>query len=192
MAVKAGVLDFQGAVTEHLAALKRCGVEAVPVREAGQLAELDGLIIPGGESTTIGKLMAFSGMDEAIIKRCREGMALWGTCAGMVLMAKEVEGAAGKQPLLRLMDVTVRRNAFGRQRESFETKLDVKGIDHPIEGVFIRAPLIVQTGPTVEVLCALEKGIVAAQSGRLLATSFHPELTDDLSMHRYFLHLCQN
>jgi pyridoxal 5'-phosphate synthase pdxT subunit len=187
---KVGVLSLQGAVSEHLAQLRRCGAEAVPVKRPADLAGLDGLIIPGGESTTIGRLMEQCGLIEEIKGRHRDGMALFGTCAGMVLLAGEVlDGAAG-QSRLALMDVKVRRNAFGRQKESFEAPVTIKGLDTPVTGVFIRAPLIEAAAPAVEILASLKEGVVAARQGKLLVTSFHPELTDDLRLHRYFIKMC--
>ena len=189
--VKIGVLSVQGAVSEHIELLKRCGAEAVAVKKPADLENLAGLVIPGGESTTIGKLMEQYGLNEAITGRHQQGMALFGTCAGMVLLAREIIDGAQNQPRLALMDIKVRRNAFGRQKESFEAFVSVKGIDTPVEGVFIRAPIIVDTGPAVDVLAAREEGIVAARQGNLLTTSFHPELTDDLRMHCYFIEMCK-
>jgi pyridoxal 5'-phosphate synthase pdxT subunit len=186
-----GVLSVQGAVSEHIELLKRCGAEALPVKKPADLEGLDGLIIPGGESTTIGSLMEKYGLNEAIKQRHQAGMALFGTCAGMVLLAREILDGTQDQPRLALMDIKVRRNAFGRQKESFEAPVPVKGIDTPVEGVFIRAPIIEEAGPAVEVLAAREEGIVAARQGKLLTTSFHPELTDDLRMHCYFLEMCK-
>lgn len=186
-----GVLSVQGAVSEHVDLIRRCGAETLPVKTPADLKRLDGLIIPGGESTTIGNLMKIYGLNEAITERHREGMAVFGTCAGMVILARELLDGYREQPRLALMDIIVRRNAFGRQKESFESPVLVKGIDTPVEGVFIRAPVIVKAGDKVEVLAAREEGIVAARQGKLLAVSFHPELTDDLRMHRYFLELCR-
>lgn len=188
--VTVGVLGLQGDFQEHLEALGRIGVAGVDVRRAEQLDAVDALIVPGGESTTIGKLAELYGMTEKIRDRVAEGMPVWGTCAGAIFLAKRVPGRP--QPLLGLMDITVERNAFGRQVDSFETDLDVKPFDAPFHAVFIRAPKIVDVGPSVDVLARLEDGtVVAAQQGRLLATSFHPELTGDGRFHRHFCGLIQ-
>lgn len=189
--VKIGVLSIQGAVSEHLDLLKRCGAAAVPVKKLSDLEGLEGLILPGGESTTIGGLMEKYGLNEAVRARSRAGMPVFGTCAGMVLLAREILDGAWEQPRLALMDVKVRRNAFGRQRESFETPVRINGFDTPVEGVFIRAPLIEEAGSAVEVLASLDEGIVAARQGNLLAVSFHPELTGDLRLHYYFMKMCK-
>jgi pyridoxal 5'-phosphate synthase pdxT subunit len=190
--MKIGVLALQGAFIEHEQALQRIGVEAREVRLPEHLEGLDGLIIPGGESTTIGKLAVQYGLMEPIRAMAAAGKLLWGTCAGMIFMAKDV---GHDQPLLGLMDVTVQRNAFGRQLDSFETDLDVPAIitpenKRPFHAIFIRAPLIESVGVGVAVLAALSNGaIVAARQGRLLATSFHPELAYDDRFHRYFVSL---
>lgn len=190
MVVNIGVLSLQGAVSEHLELVRRCGVKARAVRRPGDLEGLNGLIIPGGESTTIGQLMRETGLDKAITERNKAGIPLYGTCAGMVLLAKEVEGGTQDQPHLGLMDVVVRRNAFGRQKESFEAGVLFEGWDNPVTGVFIRAPLIIEAGSGVDILAYLDEGIIAARQNNIFATSFHPELTDDLSVHRYFLNMC--
>jgi len=190
--MKIGVLALQGAFIEHEQALQRIGVEAREVRLPEHLDGLDGLIIPGGESTTIGKLAVQYNLMEPIRAMAAAGKLLWGTCAGMIFMAKDV---GRDQPLLGLMDVTVQRNAFGRQVDSFETDLDVPAIitpenKHPFHAIFIRAPLVESVGVGVDVLAALSSGaIVAARQGRLLATSFHPELSYDDRFHRYFVSL---
>jgi 5'-phosphate synthase pdxT subunit len=190
--MRIGVLALQGAFIEHEQALQRIGVEAREVRLPEHLEGLDGLIIPGGESTTIGKLAVQYGLMEPIRAMAAAGKLLWGTCAGMIFMAKDV---GRDQPLLGLMDVTVQRNAFGRQVDSFETDLDVPAIitpenKRPFHAIFIRAPLIESVGVGVDVLAALSSGaIVAARQGRLLATSFHPELSYDDRFHRYFVSL---
>ena len=190
--MKIGVLALQGAFIEHEQALQRIGVEAREVRLPEHLEGLDGLIIPGGESTTIGKLAVQYGLMEPIRAMAAAGKLLWGTCAGMIFMAKDV---GRDQPLLGLMDVTVQRNAFGRQVDSFETDLNVPAIitpenKRPFHAIFIRAPLIESVGVGVDVLAALSSGaIVAARQGRLLATSFHPELSYDDRFHRYFVSL---
>lgn len=181
---------MQGAVSEHLAMLERCGVEPVAVKSPEGLKQVNGLILPGGESTTIGKLIRIFGMEEEIVRRSKDGsLAVFGTCAGMVLLAGEIIDGLPDQPGLKLMDTKVRRNAFGRQRESFESsvRLKLNQQDQELEAVFIRAPVIVEAGPKVEVLSALEEGIIAAREGNLLATSFHPELGEDLSVHKLFI-----
>lgn len=183
--MKIGVLALQGAVAEHIRSLEAAGAEAVAVKRVEQLNELNGLIIPGGESTTIGKLMRKYGFMEAIREFSAQGKPLFGTCAGLIVLADRIEGQ--DEAHLRLMDMTVARNAFGRQRESFETDLDVKGIDEPIRAVFIRAPLIKSVGEGVEVLSTYKDEIVTARQGTLLAASYHPELTDDYRLHAYFL-----
>jgi 5'-phosphate synthase pdxT subunit len=190
--MKIGVLALQGDFIEHEQALQRLGVETRQVRLPGDLEGLDGLIIPGGESTTIGKLAAHYSLIEPLREMAHTGRPLWGTCAGLIFMAKNV---GRDQPLLGLMDVTVKRNAFGRQVDSFETDLDVKGIGgtRPFHAIFIRAPLIESAGSEVEVLARIERdgdqAIVVARQGNLLATSFHPELSGDDRFHRFFLTL---
>ncbi len=184
--MKIGVLNIQGAVSEHADMLRRCGAEVALIKRPEQLADLNGLIIPGGESTTIGKLVERFGLGPAIKDMAAAGKPIFGTCAGLILLSGKVAGS--EQFLLGLMDVTVARNAFGRQRESFETDLDIPVLGaHPFRAVFIRAPLILGLGEGVEVLCRHNGRVVAARQGNLLATSFHPELTDDERMHRYFL-----
>jgi len=187
-----GVLALQGAFIEHRKALERLGVDTREVRLPEHLEGLSGLIIPGGESTTIGKLAVTYGLIGPIRERAAAGWPVWGTCAGMILLARDIGGLA--QPLIGLMDVVIRRNAFGRQVDSFETWLDVPelGEDAPFRAVFIRAPVIERVGPEVRVLARLSDGaIVAARQGNLLATAFHPELTDDLRFHRYFLRMTE-
>lgn len=186
-----GVLALQGAFIEHENVLARLGVQPVEVRLPEHLAGLDGLIIPGGESTTVGLLAQKRGLLEPLREFARSGRPLWGTCAGMILMAKEVVDGVPDQPLLKLMDITVRRNAFGRQLDSFEADLTVPVLgDPPFHAVFIRAPVIERVGAGVDVLAALDDGTaVAVQQGNLLATAFHPELTRDERFHRYFLQL---
>ncbi len=188
-----GVLALQGAFIEHVEKLKRLGIEAREVRLPADLEGLDGLIIPGGESTTIGKLINRFGLREPITRMAGKGKAIWGTCAGMILAAREVdqETRARSQPLLGLMDITVRRNAFGSQLESFETGLAIPELGgSPFPAVFIRAPIISTIGPGVQVLARLPGGeIVAARQGNLIATAFHPELTDDDRLHAWFASL---
>jgi pyridoxal 5'-phosphate synthase pdxT subunit len=188
LTARAGVLGLQGDFAEHLATLDRLGVAAVDVRRPEQLDEIDALIIPGGESTTIGKLAQQYGIIEKLRDRVAQGMPVWGTCAGAIFIAKDVPGHS--HPLASLMDMTVERNAFGRQVDSFEADLDVPVLGpNPFHAVFIRAPVIKRVGPGVEVLARTGDAVVAARQGRLLATSFHPELTHDDRFHRYFLSL---
>lgn len=190
--MKIGVLALQGAFIEHEQVLNRLGVETREVRLPKDLEGLDGLIIPGGESTTIGKLAVQYGLIEPLREMARSGKPMWGTCAGMIFMARD---AGRDQPLLGLMDVKVKRNAFGRQVDSFEAHLQVKGIEgeRPFHAIFIRAPLIESVGDGVEVLSRIDRNgdpaIVAVRQGRLLATSFHPELSGDDRVHRFFLKL---
>ncbi|MEW5719604.1 MAG: pyridoxal 5'-phosphate synthase glutaminase subunit PdxT, partial [Chloroflexota bacterium] len=177
--MKVGVLALQGAFIEHIKVLRSLDVEAVEVRKPEQLRDLDGLIIPGGESTTFGKLAVEYGLIEPIRAMCEQGKPVWGTCAGMIFLAKDVGRA---QPLIGVMDVRVRRNAFGRQVDSFEADLDIPALEPraPFHAIFIRAPYIESVGNGIEVLAKLDNGtIVAARQKNLLATSFHPELTND-------------
>jgi len=185
--MKIGVLASQGAFAEHISILNRLDVEAVPVRLPRELRGVDGLIIPGGESTSISKLMSDYNLMSEIGVLARDGMPVFGTCAGMILMAKEVSGFDMES--LGLMNMTVKRNAFGRQRESFEAEISIPLLgEEPFPGVFIRAPVIEHYDGGVEVLARLADGAgVAARQGRLLASAFHPELTADLRFHRYFL-----
>jgi 5'-phosphate synthase pdxT subunit len=189
---KIGVLGLQGAVREHLAALARAGVhDAKEVRTPEELSGLSGLIIPGGESTTFVKLMERWGLDQAIRERHRQGMALFGTCAGMIVLARQVEGM--EQPSLGLIDIAVRRNAFGRQIDSFETDIIVPELgEKPVHGVFIRAPVVTEVGPDVDVMGKVEGHIVLARQGNCLVSSFHPELTEDLRIHKLFLEMANH
>ncbi|MDQ2787430.1 MAG: pyridoxal 5'-phosphate synthase glutaminase subunit PdxT [Chloroflexota bacterium] len=182
-----GVLALQGAFIEHVHALERLGVAAREVRLPHDLDGLDGLIMPGGESTTIGKLMVQYDLDEPIRARAGEGFPIWGTCAGMILLAKDIGGL--RQPLIGVMDIVVERNAFGRQLDSFEADLAIPAIGaEPFRTIFIRAPLIHAVSGATEILARLVDGrIVAARERNLLATSFHPELTNDDRLHRYFV-----
>lgn len=190
--MKIGVLALQGDFAEHQSVLSSLGADVIQVRLPGHLSGLSGLIIPGGESTTIGKLAEDYGLIEPLRQFGREH-GIWGTCAGAILLSKDV---GRKQPLLGLMDITIARNAFGRQVDSFEVDLnvpcllEVDPVDRPYHTVFIRAPIIESVGRDVEILSRLEDGrIVAARQGYLLATSFHPELTGDDRFHRYFMEL---
>ena len=180
-----GVLALQGDFREHAEILKTLGVEPVEVRTLEDLADLAGLIVPGGESTAIGNLMVSSGLLDGVRSFFYKGGPLWGTCAGMVLAASATTGP--RQPLLGLMNALVERNGFGRQVYSFERNLDVKGFDEPFTGVFIRAPFLESVGPGVEVLSEVDGKIVAARGENILVTAFHPELTDDARFHEYFL-----
>jgi 5'-phosphate synthase pdxT subunit len=186
---RAGVLGLQGDFREHLDTFQRLGTTAVDVRRPEQLDEIDALVIPGGESTTIGKLAQLYGFIPKLKERVAQGMSVWGTCAGAIFIARDVPGHP--HPLAELMDITVRRNAFGRQLDSFEADLDVPALGpDPFHAVFIRAPLVESVGGGVEVLSRLDDGtIVAARQDNLLATSFHPELTHDGRFHDYFLKL---
>ncbi len=187
--MRVGVLAAQGAFIEHEKMLRLLGVETVEVRLPEHLEELDGLVIPGGESTTIGQIAREWGLWDPIIAFAHSGRPVWGTCAGMILMAREALGGAPGQPLLGLMDVVVRRNAFGRQVDSFEADLEVDVLgEEPFHAVFIRAPLVERVGEGVEILARLDDGtVVAVRQGNLLATAFHPELTGDERFHRYFM-----
>lgn len=185
--MKIGVLALQGAVAEHIRSIERAGAEAIPVKRVEQLGDIDGLIIPGGESTTIGKLMRKYDFMDAIRSFSSQGKPIFGTCAGLIVLAERIQG--DEEAHLKLMDITVARNAFGRQRESFETDLKVVGIDEPVRAVFIRAPLILEVGERVEVLSTYNDEIVTARQGHLLAASYHPELTDDYRLHAYFIEM---
>ncbi|MDG0808991.1 pyridoxal 5'-phosphate synthase glutaminase subunit PdxT [Cohnella rhizosphaerae] len=187
--MKIGVLALQGAVAEHIRSIELAGGEGVAVKRTEQLEEIDGLIIPGGESTTIGKLMRKYGFIEAVRGYAAAGKPVFGTCAGLIVLAERLTG--DEEPHLQLMDMTVARNAFGRQRESFETDLPVKGIESPLRAVFIRAPLITEVGPDVEVLSVYKDEIVTARQGHLLAASYHPELTDDYRLHGLFIDMAR-
>jgi pyridoxal 5'-phosphate synthase pdxT subunit len=183
-----GVLALQGAFREHRLMLERLGCTVREVRLPKHLEGLDGLVMPGGESTTMGKLMVHYGFLEALPRFHALGAAIWGTCAGAILMASDIAGS--DQPRLNLMDMRVQRNAFGRQVDSFEVPLEVRGLDAPFPAVFIRAPIIERVGESVEVLSRHEGGIVLVRQGRLLASSFHPELTNDSRLHELFLAMC--
>jgi 5'-phosphate synthase pdxT subunit len=185
MDILIGILALQGDFQEHATVLKKIGVSTREVRLPEHLDGLNGLIIPGGESTTIGKLATTFNLMEPLIQVI-EKIPVWGTCGGLVLLAKEV---GFDQPILSVLDIVVERNAFGRQVDSFEEDLDITGINGgPFHGVFIRAPIVTQAGPNVEILCKVKDGrIVAVKQGHILGSSFHPELTSDTRMHQYFL-----
>ncbi|WP_128896255.1 pyridoxal 5'-phosphate synthase glutaminase subunit PdxT [Longirhabdus pacifica] len=179
-----GVLALQGAVAEHIRMIELAGAKGVAVKRVEQLADLDGMIIPGGESTTIGKLMKTYGFIDALKQFSEQKKPIFGTCAGLIILAKHI---GEEQAHLQLMDIEVKRNAFGRQRESFETDLDIKGLDEPFRAVFIRAPLIENVGENVDILCRYKDQIVAARQDHLLVASFHPELTNNMAVHQYFI-----
>jgi 5'-phosphate synthase pdxT subunit len=193
---KVGVVAMQGDVDAHVRAVEAAGGEAAPVRTPEQIAACDALILPGGESTTIGKLMARYGVDDAIKGAHAAGKPIYGTCAGMILLAKDIVRGAeqGGQPTLSLLDVAVARNAFGRQVDSFETDIEAPEVagGEPVRGVFIRAPYVAEVGPGVDVLARYEDRVVLVRQGNVLASAFHPELTDDARVHRYFLGMLQN
>lgn len=184
---RVGVLALQGDVREHVGALSRAGASSVPVKRPADLDAVDALVIPGGESTTIGKLATRFALIEPLRDALDEGLPVFGTCAGMIFLAASV--IDGDQPLLGRLDVVVRRNAFGRQNESFETDLDVTGLDEPFHAVFIRAPWVEKVGADVEVLAEVGGHPVMVRQGAILAASFHPELTEDGRLHRLLLEM---
>ncbi|MGD9484242.1 pyridoxal 5'-phosphate synthase glutaminase subunit PdxT [Streptomyces sp. TRM70308] len=182
-----GVLALQGDVREHLAALAGAGADARAVRRPEELAEVDGLVIPGGESTTISKLASAFGLLEPLRARVGEGMPAYGSCAGMIMLADKILDPRSGQETIGGIDMIVRRNAFGRQNESFEAAVEVTGVDGgPVEGVFIRAPWVESTGAGADVIAVHDGHPVAVRQGRLLATAFHPELTGDHRVHEMF------
>ena len=182
-----GVLALQGDVREHIEVLRTLGVDAVEVKTASRLDSVDALVIPGGESTTIGKLASRFGLLEPLRDAIADGLPTYGTCAGLIFLAGAV--TEGDQPLLGVLDVVVRRNAFGRQNESFESELDVTGIDTPFHAVFIRAPWVEKVGSEVEVLSTVDDHPVMVRQDRILASSFHPELTGDGRLHQMLVDL---
>ena len=182
--MKAGVLALQGDFREHARMLEAAGATAIEVRPAAQLAEVACLVIPGGESTTMVKLARADGLVEPVRERAAAGMPIFGTCAGMIVLAARVEGG---DPLFGLVDITVRRNAYGRQVDSFEADLTVAGIDHPVRGVFIRAPWVEDVGPGVHVLAEHEGHPVVLEQGNVVVASFHPELVGETALHEYLL-----
>ena len=189
-----GVLALQGDFEAHLKMLDEVGADGIAIRLPEQLANLDGIIIPGGESTTIGKLMVIYGLHEILQRKIQEGVPIWGTCAGLILLAKETDNALAGQPLLASMHIRVRRNAFGSQRESFETDLSVPALgEAPFHTFFIRGPAVESVGPEVEVLATLDDGtVVAVREGTLLGTAFHPEVSGDPRFHQYFLRIVES
>jgi pyridoxal 5'-phosphate synthase pdxT subunit len=192
--LRIGVLALQGDFEAHLKMLAELGVEGKAVRLPKHLDDLDGIILPGGESTTIGKLMVLYGLDEPLQQKIRVGFPIWGTCAGLILLARETDNALEGQPMLASMHIRVRRNAFGSQRESFETDLSVPVIgEAPFHAFFIRGPAIESVSPKLEVLATLDDGtIVAVREGHLLGTAFHPEIGGDPRFHQYFLRIVQS
>ena len=190
-----GVLALQGDVREHVAALRAAGADALPVRRLAELEHVDGIVLPGGESTTMAKLLVVFDLLEPLRARVRAGLPAYGSCAGMILLADEIVDGRPGQRTVGGIDMVVRRNAFGRQVDSFETDLDVAGVDGPpVHAVFIRAPWVEQAGRSVEVLASVEGGpadgrVVAVRQGPLLATSFHPELTGDARVHGLFVQM---
>lgn len=186
---RVGVLALQGDVREHLQALAHLGTEAVPVKSPEELESIDGLVIPGGESTTIGKLSERFGLLDPLRRRIDDGMAAFGTCAGLIFLSAAV--TEGSQPLVGRLDVMVRRNAFGRQNDSFEADLEVAGLDRPFHAVFIRAPWVEKVGAEVEVLARVDDHPVMVRQGRILGASFHPELTADDRIHRIFVDIVE-
>ncbi|MFC6385963.1 pyridoxal 5'-phosphate synthase glutaminase subunit PdxT [Sporolactobacillus kofuensis] len=186
--MKIGVLALQGAVSEHIRSLEQSGAEAVMVKDVRDLDGLDGLVLPGGESTMMRRIMDRYGLFEAIQTFAGQ-KPIFGTCAGLILMAKKIEGKQG--PHLGVLDIDVKRNAFGRQVDSFEANLQIKEISENYTGVFIRAPYIKSVGDQVDVLATVDDHIVACRQDRFLACAFHPELTEDPAMHQYFVHMVE-
>jgi pyridoxal 5'-phosphate synthase pdxT subunit len=188
-----GVLGLQGSFAEHISAIRKCGAHPVDIRHSWQLQDVDGLIIPGGESTAIAKLTGDNPdpIFDTIQKRINEGMPVYGTCMGSIFLAKDIEGSA--QGRLAAMDIKVKRNAFGPQRNSFEMLLPIEALgEEPFPAVFIRAPIVVSIGSGVQDLARVEEGIVMARQDNLLVTAFHPEITNDLRVHKYFLGIVEN
>ncbi|MBI4743768.1 MAG: pyridoxal 5'-phosphate synthase glutaminase subunit PdxT [Actinobacteria bacterium] len=183
---KIGVLDLQGAVREHIKMINELSAQGIPIKNPNELSGVQALIIPGGESTAIGKLMVKYNFVEPVKEMASKGFPIYGTCAGLILLAKRIVG--NSQPLLELMDIEVKRNAFGRQKESFETELDIYALgEEKYPGVFIRAPWIESVGENVEVLAVYNKKTVMAREKNFLVTAFHPELTNDFRIHKYFI-----
>ncbi len=185
------VLALQGDFARHIAVLRDLGADAFPARLPGELEDADGIVLPGGESTTIGKLMARYGLDTALLRAAQAQTPIYGTCAGLILLARQIAegtGERGGQPTLGLLDITVARNGFGRQLDSFEAAVDMPLLgEEPVRAVFIRAPYVTQTGPDVEILGTHEGKVVFVRQGTILGSAFHPELTPDDRVHRFFL-----
>lgn len=189
--MKVGVVALQGDFEKHIGALRASGqegLEVVEVRTPEDLAKVERVIVPGGESTTVGLLMRRFGLGEAMTQAAQEGMPVWGTCMGMIMMARDVEGRPD-QFTLNLLDIQVRRNAFGAQVHSFEDAVEIEGLEEPVTGVFIRAPIVTRIGEEVQTLAHYGGEVVAVRQGNRIGTSFHPELTDDTRLHRWFLTL---
>lgn len=189
--MKVGVLGLQGDVREHVRALEATGATAGIVRSADELADADALVVPGGESTTIGKLMDRRGLLTPVVERALGGMPLYGTCAGMILMARAIVGGQDAPHRLGVMDIGVQRNAYGRQIASFEADISVTGMDHPFRAVFIRAPVVERVGAGVDVLATCDDVPVLVRQGHLLASSFHPEMTGDIRIHELFVKMAE-
>lgn len=186
--MKVGVLALQGDVREHISSLLSCGVEAVPVRRAGEIESVDALVLPGGESTTIAQLSEIFGVYDLIRERIKGGMPTYGSCAGMILLADEILDSKAGQKTFGGLNITVRRNAFGRQIDSFESDIEfTDGSNDLLKAIFIRAPWVEQVGADVQVLANVDSHAVAVRSQTLLATSFHPEITGDNRIHKYFI-----
>lgn len=189
--MKIGVLALQGGVIEHINCLKGLDCETIEVRKPEELNDLDGIILPGGESTTIGKLIKKSGILDKLKEKIINGFPVWGTCAGMILLAKNIENDEARH--MQVMDITVKRNAYGSQVNSFSLQKMIDEVcSEEIPLVFIRAPYITEVGNNVQVLCKVNENIVAVRQANMLATSFHPELTDNLEFHKYFVNICKN
>lgn len=190
--MKVGILALQGDVAEHASALVDCGAHVVEVRRPDHLAGLDGLVLPGGESTTVSMMLERSGLFDPLAERLAEGMPALGTCAGMILLARDVLDGRPDQRSFAALDIGVRRNAFGRQAQSFESSVAVAGLaGHPFDAVFIRAPVVERVGEAVEVLATVDGRAVLCRQGVVLAAAFHPELSADLRLHRLFLDTCE-
>lgn len=188
--MKIGVLALQGSIIEHIRMLEKCNVEAVAVKLPEDFDNIYGLIIPGGESTTIGKLMQLYGLDKEIKRKHKNGMPIYGTCAGAILLAKDIIGSS--VPKLNLMDISIKRNDYGRQIDSFATELEIENFKKPFRGIFIRAPVIESIHNGVKILSSFNNKPVLAQQNNLLVSTFHPELTDDKRVHEYFLGMINN
>ena len=188
--MKIGILSFQGGVIEHIKHIKALNSSAVEIKNPDQLDDIDGIILPGGESTTIGKLLKDTNMMIPLREKILNGLPVWGTCAGMILLAKNIEN--DEKAHMQVMDITVKRNAYGSQINSFLTYKKIDGIcSEKIPLVFIRAPYITEIGSDVNVLCRVDDNIVAVRQKNMLATSFHPELTDNFQFHKYFIGICE-
>lgn len=188
---KIGVLALQGAFIEHINIIKSLGHEAIEVRKLEELNRIDGIILPGGESTAIGKLLNDFNIKETLVEKIKGGLPAWGTCAGMILLAKELDGDETAD--LKVMDIKVKRNAYGSQLDSFIAHEIIEGIsEKEVPMVFIRAPYIIETGKGVEVIHRIDGNVVAARQGNMLVTSFHPELTDNSTFHKYFIGIVEN